>query len=233
MTLILKFNVAGRGAEEWVGVWLTHLLRISCISSCKTQYALLSHLSVVRLSFWCFSSIFTVDSLSLWSPAPPEQSIPMFYWSGAASCRHRAGWPRPTSFSSRTAHARSHQESLKVTWFIGAAINSSVTGVKKKAGENVRTPRHKFIFSRFLSAVSGQWGAVPARAVLKHVGMWPARSGDQLSLSEYPRCVCVLGTIARRSGFRRVFWPTYCCRRSAPEKSVLISRLSCRPVCCH
>lgn len=75
-----KVNVPGRGAEKHK----THLRGILCIYSCKTQSASLSHLSLVHLSFCCFTFFYSRHTFLLKScPAMVYTSV---LWKQAVSC---------------------------------------------------------------------------------------------------------------------------------------------------
>lgn len=141
-----KVNVPGRGAEEWVGVWVTHLggFYASIAVKLNSPFFLISltHLSLVHLSFCYFPYFYC-------RPTSPLKSCPAVPYTSALLKQPQ---PQPQLLaasrltlvyliSSCRAHVHSHQESFNVTWCIAMAINSTVTGAAMgvKTGDNVWT----------------------------------------------------------------------------------------------
>lgn len=218
-----KVNVPGRGAEEWVGVWVTHLDRFYASVKLNAPVSLISLCSIYQsasFTFFYCSHTFPLKS------CPAMVSIPLFYWSRLPA----ASQFTPFYLASSSTYIRNH---LRLMCRHGNKLYCYWTGHRSKTGENVWTLLKKCL----LSHSSRKWsvGGYASANCLKACWnvtcevRWPATSCHSLSICVIV-FVCVSGAFARSSGF---FWPTYCSRRSAPKKSMLISCLSGQPVCFH
>lgn len=153
--------------------------------------------------------------------------------------------------SSYRVHMYSHQESFKVVWSIAMAINYCywrVDGSKNwwRCVNTVEEVPTLVFFSSSKWSVRGRGLDKLFKSMLTcdlrgQVAGYQLSPFDYLSTSvcaclllrlccRVRACVRSLCTVVR---VRRIFWPTYCSRRSTPKKSVLISCLSGQPVCCR
>lgn len=121
-----KVNVPGRGAEEWVGVWVTHLQGFDASIAVKLN-SLFSRISLSGPSIILLFSPLLLQTYSSFEVLPCHALYLCFTGAG---CQVLAAnfLTRGYLASFSRAHAHSHQKSFKVTWCIAMAINSTAVG---------------------------------------------------------------------------------------------------------
>lgn len=238
--LILKLMfLLGHEQSERVGAWVTHFWGGGYVSiAVKLKAPPPTSPSLCSIYHSAGFSLFTKDT-GLWSPALPGWSLhPRVI---EASCRLLAA----SRSTSRATHIRSHLHPLLPPKVITSTV--TVTACRGKTGANIgeQMPLRSSIFSSSKCSMRGLHQDKLFKSMLA-CDLRGQVAGYQLSPFEYVRaCVwarlcarvivsdCGTGAFACWHRFGRVFWPTYSSRRSSPKKSVLISRLPGRPVCCH